>query len=275
MFGCFHWLTGGCVNEIINQEAGWCTSNNGEDKVEKFCETYKDFIDVSDAHQTFLRNWESEKNSGSASLFRALRKSFTGDFMKACVAKLVWSLLLIFSIWFFVFEILDFIKKKDKGQPHHTLNYEFYLCAGFFAAMFVLSIGIQQMGIYSTILGSKVKAALTTEIYKKMIVRDAYGSKADVVALVAKDVEKIAEACLSLQFLWSGIFETVTVFVVTLTLLGNTILPGVGLIAVFMPLQYLMGMVVAYRKKDLAVVSDERISLMEEIMRSIKLIKIY
>jgi len=275
MFGCFHWLNGGRVGEIVNQEAGWCTTKNGEDKVEKFCETYKDFINVTIAHQTFLRNWENEKKAESASLFRALRNSFTGDFMKACVSKLVWSLLLIFSIWFFVFEILDFIKKKDMGQPHHTEKYEFYLCAGFFACMFVLSIGIQQMGIYSTILGSKVKTALTTEIYKKMIVRDAYGSKADVVALVAKDVEKIAEACLSLQFLWSGIFETVTVFVVTLTLLGSTILPGVALIAVFMPLQYLMGMVVAYKKKDLAVVSDERISLMEEIMRSIKLIKIY
>ena len=34
-------------------------------------------------------------------------------------------------------------------------------------------------------------------------------------------------------------------------------------------------MVVAYRKKSLAVISDHRISLMEEILRSIKLIKIY
>jgi len=132
MFGCFDWLNGGRVGEIVNQEAGWCTTKNGEDKVEKFCETYKDFINVVSAHQMFLRNWENEKKSGSASLFRALRKSFTGDFMKACISKLVWSLLLIFSIWFFVFEILDFIKKKDKGVVHPTEKYEFYLCVGFF-----------------------------------------------------------------------------------------------------------------------------------------------
>jgi len=281
MFGCFDPITGGRVGEIISQEARFCSNKGqGEDKVQKFGETYKDFINVVSAHDTFLQNWEKEKNAGNGtkqttSLLRALWKSFWVDLIKAFISKLVWSLLVIFSIYYFVFGILDFIKAKDKGTLTASENHEFYLCTGFFASMVVLSIGIQQMGIYSTILGSKVKAALTTEIYKKMIVRDAYGSKADVVALVAKDVEKITESCLSLQYLWSGIFETATVFVVTLTLLGNTILPGVGLIAVFIPLQYWAGMVVAYKKKRLAVVSDERISLMEEIMRSIKLIKIY
>jgi hypothetical protein len=163
---------------------------------------------------------------------------------------MVWSLLVIFSIWFFVFEILDFIKKRSDGENTKSLNYEYYLCAGFFACMFVLSIGIQQMGIYSSILGSKVKAALTTAIYKKMISREAYGSKANVVSLVAKDVEKVTEACLSLQYLWSGIFETVAVLVVVVTLLGITVLPGVGLMCVFLPLQYCLGLVVAYREEE-------------------------
>jgi ATP-binding cassette, subfamily C (CFTR/MRP), member 1 len=139
----------------------------------------------------------------------------------------------------------------------------------------VLSLGIQQMGMYASIMGSKVKAALTTTIYKKMMVRDAYGSKSDVVSLVAKDVEKLAEACLSIQYLWSGIFETVLVYAVLLKLLGKTILPGLGLMCIFMPLQYCLGVIIAFKKKDLNVVSSHRISLMEEILRGIKLIKIY
>jgi hypothetical protein len=188
---------------------------------------------------------------------------------------MTWSILVIFSIWYFVFEILYFIQDTDAGISDHPQNYELYLCAGFFATMFVLSVGIQQMGMYSSILGSKVKAALTTAIYKKMISRDEYGSKANVVSLIAKDVEKLAEACLSLQFLWSGIFETVCVLVLVFTLLGATILPGIGLMLFFLPLQYVLGLFVAYRKKNLGVVSSKRISLMEEIMRGIKLIKIY
>eukprot|EP00544_Gedaniella_sp_CCMP2646_P003026 CAMPEP_0202506972 /NCGR_PEP_ID=MMETSP1361-20130828/51477_1 /ASSEMBLY_ACC=CAM_ASM_000849 /TAXON_ID=210615 /ORGANISM="Staurosira complex sp., Strain CCMP2646" /LENGTH=1297 /DNA_ID=CAMNT_0049141063 /DNA_START=1584 /DNA_END=5477 /DNA_ORIENTATION=+ len=291
VFSCFDPITGGRVSEIVRQESKFCGKNDlplaqDEDKFEKFCDTYKTFIDVAGAHDKFTRNWEREKDNAGKTLtdkrripllLRALFKSFNGDLWKAFFSKLVWSVLVIFSIWFFVFEILDFIKSKSKngGVSQETENYEFYLCAGFFLCMFVLSVGIQQMGVYSSTLGCKVKAALTTAIYKKMIVREPYESKADIVALVAKDVEKIAEACLSLQYLWSGIFETFVVLAVCFSLLGATIFPGFVVMIVFMIVQYWLGMVVASRKKTLALVSDRRISMMEEIMRAIKLIKIY
>ena len=276
MFGCFNPITGGRVGEIVSQQSNSCCNNNKEDKFKKFCETYKDYIDVTGAYENFAGKWEQQKKAGTApSLIRALVKSFYGDLLKAFFSKLVWSVLVIFSIWYFVFEILAFIKGRTKKVDQEKTNKELYLCAGFFACMFVLSVGIQQMGIFSSILGLKVKAALTTAIYKKMISREAYGSNANVVSLVAKDVQKLSEACLSLQYLWSGIFETLAVLAVVLSLLGATILPGVGLMLVFLPLQYYLGVVVAHKKKDLAKVSSKRISLMEEIMRGIKLIKIY
>lgn len=295
VFGCFDPITGGRVNGIVSQGSRLCGDkkikdslplSRDEDKFETFCETYKDFIGVSNAHERFERIWEDEKKGAGSTLtdkrgipllLRALYKSFPGDLYKAVISKLVWSVLVIFSIWFFVFKILDFIKARSNagGVSQAQESYEFYLCAGFLLCMLVLSIGIQQMGIHSSTLGSKVKAALTTAIYKKMIVREPYESKADIVSLVAKDVEKIAEACLSLQYLWSGIVETFAVFAVCFLLLGGTILPGFGVMIVFMIVQYWLGISVAFRKKKLAVVSESRITLMEEIMRAIKLIKIY
>ena len=275
LFSFLNPITGGRVGDIVSQEMHCCTkADGGHDKFTKFCETYKSYIDVTDAYGMFAGQWEVEKKAAVArnwdasasdekgtkgtkgpSLLRALLKSFYGDLLKAFFSKLVWSVLVIFSIWYFVFEILAFINRRSKGQPSSQPNYEFYLCGGFFLCMFVLSVGIQQMGIFSSVLGSKVKAALTTAIYKKMISRDAFGSKANVVALVAKDVEKLAEACLSLQYLWSGILETVAVLCVVLSLLGRTILPGVGLMLIFLPLQYWLGVVVAYRKKSLSLIS--------------------
>jgi ABC-type multidrug transport system fused ATPase/permease subunit len=281
VFSCFHPITGGRVNEIIVQE-GKRRKNNEEDKFEKFCETYKGFIDVTGAYETFAANWATQKGQANSEkgeykmLLRSLYKSFTGDLFKAFIGKLTWSVLVIFSIWFFVFEILGFIRAKSRKEAYGPIEgYEYVLCAGFFGNMILLSVGIQQMGIYSSVLGSKVKAALTTAIFKKMIVRDAYESKADVVSLVSKDVEKLAEACLSLQYLWSGIVETMAVLVVLMFQLKTVILPGVLVMAVFLPLQYYMGLVVAFRKKKLSVISKNRTSLMEEIMRCIKLIKIY
>ena len=251
--GLFAPITGGRVSEIVSQETALCKSktlptSEADDKVAKFTEEFKDFIDVKGAHTTFMSHWEIDKTTPRpkdkphSMLLRSLWKSFKADFFKAMFAKLVWSVLVMGSIYFFVFEILDFIKSRDEGlEVSYGPNYQYYICAGFFVSMYVLSLGIQQMGIYSSILGSKVKAALTTEIFGKMIARDPYGSHADIVALVAKDVEKLAESCSSLQYLWSGIFETILAFVITLTLLGIVILPGLGVMLVFMPLQYYMG----------------------------------
>lgn len=291
MFRCFAPITGGRVSSIINQvskQAGRKDSlpiSNEDDEIETFAETYKDAISVNNAYERFNGNWEQMKMIAADPtkkqripvLCGALFKSFSDDFFKAVCSKLVWSILLIFSIWFFVFEILDFIRIKaaNREQASAKKQYELFLCAGFFMTMYVLSIGIQQMGMYSSVLGAKVKAALTTAIFHKMIARDPYASHADVVSLVAKDVEKLTEASLSIQYLWSGIFETIAVYGVLVHLLGSTIFPGLGLMCVFMPLQYLLGIIIAYKKKDLAVVSSKRISLMEEILRGIKLIKIY
>jgi ABC-type multidrug transport system fused ATPase/permease subunit len=290
-FRCFAPITGGRVSDIVNQESkragrkDLLPLSKEEDKIEQFAEDYKDTINVDDAYKKFIANWNQAKDKAADPstkqripvLCGVLFKSFSDDFFKAACSKLVWSILVIFSIWFFVFNILDFIKlkRKDPEAAEAKGNYEYYMIAGFFATMYLLSIGIQQMGIYASIMGSKVKASLTTAIFKKMTTRDGYGSKSDVVSLVAKDVEKLSEACLSIQYLWSGIFETIAVYAVLLNLLGSTILPGLGLMCVFMPLQYCLGLIIAFKKKDLNKVSSHRISLMEEILRGIKLIKIY
>jgi ATP-binding cassette, subfamily C (CFTR/MRP), member 1 len=289
-FRCFAPITGGRVSDIVYQESKRAGRKDlilskEDDKIETFAEEYKDVINVDQAYDKFVANWERLKGKAADTtkkqripvLCGALFRSFSDDFFKAVCSKLVWSVLVIFSIYYFVFEILDFIqlKNNDRAAADAKEHYEFYLIGGFFATMYVLSLGIQQMGMYSSIMGSKVKAALTTAIFKKMIARDPYGSKSDVVSLVAKDAEKLAEACLSIQYLWSGIFETVAVYAVLLKLLGSTILPGLGLMCIFMPLQYCLGLIIAFRKKDLNKVSSHRVSLMEEILRGIKLIKIY
>ena len=290
-FRYFAAITGGRVSDIVNQESKRAGKKDllplakEDDMIEKFAEEHKDAINVDSAYEKFIANWEKLKKKAADPstkqripvLCSALFRSFSSDFFKAVCSKLVWSILVIFSIWFFVFEILDFIRLKNNNPVAAEAkgDYEFYLIVGFMATMYVLSIGIQQMGMYSSIMGSKVKAALTTAIYMKMIVRDGYGSKSDVVSLVAKDVEKLAEACLSIQYLWSGLFETIAVYAVLVTLLGSTILPGLGLMCIFMPLQYCLGLIIAFKKRDLNVVSSHRISYMEEILRGIKLIKMY
>jgi hypothetical protein len=214
MFSFCYPYNGGRVAAIIkeaqrnNSKTATLPSSSNDDKIKRFNESYKDHIDVQGAYDTFAIQWELQKQNAGENGLRlkrtvpligqALITSFSSDLWKAVIAKLVWGILLIFSIWFFVFSVLDFIKLKKKGiATKEDQDYSLIICILFFYTMFALSVAIQQMGHYSSDLGAKVKAALTTAIYKKMISREGHGSEADVVSLVAKDVEKLAEACLS------------------------------------------------------------------------------
>jgi hypothetical protein len=213
---CVDPITGGRVSEIVKQQnkfgCSWCLPlSQEEDKFVDFCDTYKGFIKVPSAYETFFEKWESAKSKNPPSsadgkkksniLLRALYSSFKGDLLKAFLGKITWSILLFFQSG--TSYLISWISSRAKAKEKTSLLFltvNLSSVERFFVAMVLLSIGIQQMGIYSSVLGCKVKPAITTAIFKKMIIRDSCDSKADIVGLVAVDVAKISEACLSSVF---------------------------------------------------------------------------
>ena len=82
LFSCFHPITGGRVGEIIAQESKWCKNKDAlplsrnKDKFEKFCETYKDYINVADAYETFLGQWEKQKSAAGEALLKVCHSAY-------------------------------------------------------------------------------------------------------------------------------------------------------------------------------------------------------
>jgi hypothetical protein len=85
LFSCLNPITGGRVGEIIAQESKWGKDKDAlplsrdEDKFEKFCETYKDFIDVADAYETFLGHWETQKSAAGEALLMVCHSARSCD----------------------------------------------------------------------------------------------------------------------------------------------------------------------------------------------------
>jgi ABC-type multidrug transport system fused ATPase/permease subunit len=283
----FDMLTGGAVGKIVSQSA----KKQKDLPVAKPIDAMEEFIQLGqesavkteETYTLFETNWNmlrKERKEGKqriSLLLRAVWHTYWKEVCKAAVLKLLWGSLLIFSIAFFVFRILSYVrfKSNDKEHTREEASEAYFLCAFFFLNMVLLSISLQQMAFASSVLGHKVKAALITAIYRKLLIREGFESDADPVSLVAKDCSKVAEACVSLQFLWSGIFESIGIFAVLIAFIGVSALPGLGLLFICLPLQYILGMWMAVKKFDLAHISKDRIKLMEEILRGVKLIKIY
>jgi ABC-type multidrug transport system fused ATPase/permease subunit len=285
MFGLIRQTTGGAISKVVAQSSAKVKElpvAAPVDALEQFNQEYGNAISSLENFNAFEGQWNAAAVTKGGevhrkSLIRILWSTFWKDVLKAAVLKAMWGGFVIFSVAFFVFRLLAYIKFKSTDTDHTPQEKEegYYLAAFFFVSMVVLSISLQQMSFVSSTLGQKVKSALVTAIYRKMLVREGYQSDADVVSLVAKDCPKIAEACTSLQFLWSGIFEAFGIFGVLFSYIGLSALPGFGWLVVALPLQYGLGMWLASKKSTLAKDSKKRIKLMEEILRGIKLIKTY
>jgi ABC-type multidrug transport system fused ATPase/permease subunit len=278
-------VTGGAISQVVTQSSKKQTDlpiEKPNDAFEQFNATHGNAINTLDTFAAFDAKWKAamsgnKEGKQSLTLVRVLMNVFWKDVLKAAFLKLMWGTFVIFSVAFFVFRLLSYIRFKAKDNEHTTEEKRegYFLSAFFFVSMTVLSVSLQQMSFVSSTLGQKVKAALITAIYRKMLVREGFQSDADVVSLVAKDCPKIAEACTSMQFLWSGIFEAFGIFAVLLSYIGVAALPGLGWLFVALPLQYVLGVWLALKKSTLAKDSKKRIMLMEEILRGMKLIKIY
>jgi len=241
---------------------------------------------TSPASSSSVPEWKPASNTSSSSvppsavrpsLLHALYHTFYKEIILAVFLKLGWGFFVLLSIAFFVRQLLQYIRFRSTDKEHtedeRAEGYILSVC--FFIATLFLSICIQQMNIYSTRLGVRIKSCISTIIYQKSLIIDKYQNTLDVVSIVSTDVTKLANSATTLHYLWSGMIEALAIIAVLIGFIGVAALPALGLLLFLIPVQYLIGMIIAGMRKKTASASDERVHLMEEILRAIKLVKMY
>jgi hypothetical protein len=181
------------------------------------------------AHALFLTHWREElklkTDGGSASLLRALRKTFLRELLFAAVLKLIWGTLIVLCASYFIRALLAWLQAKNRRQNVPDGDGWILSCFLFLTCL-TLSIALQQMANVSSRLGLRVRAAMCTAVYDKSLVEDRNPKSLDVVSLVATDCSKLHEATATLNYLWSAIVEALAIIGVLLGLVGVSALPG-------------------------------------------------
>lgn len=271
------YLTGSFMNPIITASI---KKQNLDDKL-----VDNEAVFVEKAHdEVFQKHWENElllekasDNKKKSSLRRALWKSFRKDLLLAAGLKLLWAALVMLSITYLIRQILSYIQERV-NDPDHTSTEQapgWYFSCIFFVCTVLLSYSLQHMNAVSAVAGLKVKSALITAIYRKIFTQDRYQSHLDVVSLVSTDCAKLADSCTTLQFLWSGVIEALAIIGFLVGVMREAALPGLGLVVLLIPVQYFIGLSIAKMRKKVAAAAEERVQLMDEILRAIKLVKMY
>jgi ATP-binding cassette subfamily C (CFTR/MRP) protein 1 len=259
----FHW-----VQPIASKgKAGKLTEDDlmlAESEESNFC------------YDQFIKNWNKELNNEKhPSLYRAIRRTWIGQFMIAAVLKFCWSVLVLFASFYLVRSLVSFVQRANRGED--APDYEGWtLACAFFVACFLFSVFLQQMTSKATRLGIRIRAAMSTAIYRKALRAENIAPDAgDVVSLVATDCNRLLEAAVDVHYLWSAPLEALAIVVLLIILTGYSAFIGLGLTLLVLGMQLVIGRAVTRLRSKSINVTDSRIHIMQEILLAIKLVKFY
>ena len=128
-------------------------------------------------------------------------------------------------------------------------------------------------------LGMRLRVSLSSLIYRKAL-KLSYQSLSQytmgkVINLQTNDVGKFDLSLIFSQHLWVAPIQFLIVLYLTWQLVGNITLVGSAVVIVFMLLQPWLTKEIYFLRGETAKKTDERISLMNEIINGIQLIKMY
>ncbi|KAM4683703.1 multidrug resistance-associated protein 1-like [Amazona ochrocephala] len=125
----------------------------------------------------------------------------------------------------------------------------------------------------------KIKTAVVGLIYKKALTsanssRRKY-TTGEIVNLMSADTQQLMEMAVNLNLLWSAPFQIVMAVVFLWKELGPSVLAGVALLLLVIPINALIAAKVKRLKKSQMKNSDQRVKLLSEMLHGIKILKLY
>ncbi|NXY67006.1 MRP1 protein, partial [Glareola pratincola] len=125
----------------------------------------------------------------------------------------------------------------------------------------------------------KIKTAVVGLIYKKALTlanssRRNY-TTGEIVNLMSADAQQLMDLTVNINLLWSAPFQIIMAVVFLWKELGPSVLAGVAVLLLVIPINALIAAKVKRLKKSQMRYSDQRVKLLSEILHGIKILKFY
>lgn len=247
--------------------------------------TEEDLWSLSKSDQTsttgdqFARAWEHEvKNRPkSPSLWLTLFRAYGGPYLVGAVFKLGNDIALYIQPQILRL-ILVWVASYKTQSPEPVIKGAALALALFFSAVFQTSM-IHQYFQLAFETGMRIKGGLGSSIYRKALKLSNEGRSAkstgDIVNFMAVDAQRLQDLTQFLQQAWSAPFQIIICMVSLYNLVGWSMLAGVAVMIIMMPIQgYVSGLMKRLQKQQMKN-KDARSRLINEIITNMKSIKLY
>ncbi|XP_023244548.1 multidrug resistance-associated protein 4-like [Centruroides sculpturatus] len=176
---------------------------------------------------------------------------------------------------YFVGLIINYFENTE--EPN---QYKFYVTvAGFFILLAIYFCIFNINAFITELYGMKLKIAFCTLIYRKAIRLSPSSLErsnvGQMVNLLANDVSKFQNKVISLSLLFTSPFFIITSIAMLWKYYGWTIIIGFLVIFLYLPIQIALSKVYSKLRLQAAVLGDERLNLLNEMIADMRLIKMY
>ncbi|XP_077150158.1 multidrug resistance-associated protein 1-like [Ranitomeya variabilis] len=229
----------------------------------------------------FEGNWRKEvvkqdrKGSGSkkASLVLALWHTFKSSLIQVALMKVVADVL-AFTSPQILKSMIVFCEHPAEG-----VRTGYLLALALFIVTILQTLILQLYQRFNMLTAAKIKTAITGTIYKKSLnlassTRRKF-TTGEVVNLMSSDAQQLMDLTVNLNLLWSAPFQILLAIVFLWQELGASVLAGVAVLLLVIPLNAYIAAKVKQLKKSHLKSKDQRIKLLNEILHGIKILKLY
>ncbi|KAF7212702.1 ATP-binding cassette sub-family C member 12 isoform X1 [Nothobranchius furzeri] len=222
------------------------------------------------------RLWEEEKSRNGpekASLIRAIFLFQRTRFILSVLVGIFAMMAAFIGPAILVYQILNYIEFAEESSVTHGVGLAFAL----FTTEFFKALFISLLWAVNLRTAVRLKGAFSTMAYQKVIsLRTLDGiSMGEMINVLTNDGHRLFEAVLFASFTFSAPVLFVVCIVYACYVLGYTALTGVCTYLIFVPIQFLLARLINKFRSKAMQITDSRVRTMNEILNSIKLIKMY
>ncbi|KZO97554.1 multidrug resistance-associated ABC transporter [Calocera viscosa TUFC12733] len=251
--------------------------------------------------------WKPSPGSGWDLMYRILRVNVTAFVIQIILASV--SAVLYYAPALFLQRLIAYLE-MDPGREDTRWGWVYALGLFLSNSINFLITG-QLWGISTTTLQTRLRVQLNTTLFAKTLIRkdvasssssapsegatpaasdagsakdgkekekkdeedDDFSSKAQVMTLMTVDVDRVSEFSWHFFSLIDAPVEIVIGSMFLYRLLGVSSLLGLAVSVLFLPLTHMASKVVVYAQDNLMKARDERVSLMNELLGAIRMVK--
>ncbi|XP_075236428.1 ATP-binding cassette sub-family C member 4-like [Lycorma delicatula] len=248
-------------------------------EVEDICKPMKD-DHSSQIGDKIEKQWnidleKAAKKNKTPSLFITVIKTFGSECIKLMFIHIFCELVLQLSRPYFLSILLDSFKENSKI----TVEEAYFAATGIVLCTILYSLCFQHYLAISLRIGMRIRVALTSLVYRKCLKlgRTALGdiSPGQVINIMSNDVSRFDLVIITSHYMWSAPLLAIIIGVILFRQIRWAGLIGILLVFITVPLLSYSGKLTSKYRLQIALKTDERVRLTDEVIKGIQVLKMY